>query len=66
MDICSSCIRAQGMEIRDHISMPSVTTRVRPLQLFVVLVASYFVDLLINHGNPLVIVVSLIRLSCSL
>ena len=66
MEVCSSSIGDQGMYGRENIFMPSVTTRVKPLQWFVVLVVSYLVDFLINHRHPLVINgASLINIYCT-
>ena len=66
MDIFITCIGDEGVDGGNNISMPSVNKRVKPLQLFEVLVASYFVDLLINHGHHLEeYIVSLLNISCS-
>ena len=66
MEVCSSSIGDQGMDGREKIFMPSVTTRVKPLQRFGVLVVSYLVDFLINHRHPLVINgASLINIYCT-
>ena len=64
MEVWVSCIWDQVMDGRENIFMPSRTTRVKPLQLFGVLVVSYLVDFLINHGHPLINIASLIKLSC--
>ena len=66
MEIWRSCIGDHKMVGKENIYIPSLTTRVKPLQWFGVLVASYLVDLLINHGHPLVNGESLINNSCYL
>ena len=66
MEVCRYFIWDQVMDGRENIFMPIRTTRVKPLQLFGVMVVSYLVDFLINHGNPLVINgASLIKIYCS-
>ena len=53
MEVWISCIGYQRMGVRYHIFIPSVKTRVKPLKWFRVLVVSYLVYFLINHGHPL-------------
>ena len=62
LNIWSYYIGSHEMDGRNQIFMPSVTTRVQKLYLFVVLVSSYLVDFMINHGNPLEDGASLIKL----
>ena len=65
MYICISYIGAEGMDGGHKISIPSLNTRVQPLQWFEVLVAYYLVDFIIIHGHHLEEdTVCLINVSC--
>ena len=57
-------IEDQGMVGIHQLFMPIVMTRVKPLHLFGVLVSSYFVDLILNHGHHVINGESMINISC--
>ena len=65
MDIWRSCIGSHSMYGKENIFMTSVIKRVKLFRRFGVLMASYLVDFLTNHGHPLYNLINMITIYCS-
>ena len=65
VEICIFCTGYRGMYGRYQTFMPFVTTRVQSLQWFLVVMDSWLVYFLMNHGNSMEVIMILIKLSCS-